>query len=694
MPTEENKRARLLFKRSTVAGSRPTPSDLELGEFAVNLVDKKIFTKDMHTGKIVTVNEAAYIKIENQDLPYTTLEEAFIALNKCSEAIRRPAIVYPYSGAVDVKKETKLEGDTYLNKFGIDRSHRQFQVDIEGGDFSNPILDIEVNSDVFYTSDSFELPNKDSLIFRIRDVAVNGDYSQWSCVSRFTPSRTEIVRPILEVEDAPNNVNSDPLLTTTGFNVSGGSDIHISTDWRISRGTTVVWENLGDAFDKTSVRVPSGILAPNESYVFQVRFNGNDYSSAWAMVSANTRLSFVATPIIVSPKSEADNFVGKLVADIPYQPDMVRWELATDSTFTNIVASYEGMSYFHEWTPDYGNYGYEKNTLYARVKHRVEGYWSYWSSIVVFTTVNTTIFNPIISVNSGLTKVGKSPVISTVEMRYEGGNVTHSATDWRIMQGETEIWKESNSSLLTSISVPSGVLAESSTYTIEVRHIGSNGLASEWSSLVVSTASTFVPNPIEVGGSLLADEEYNITANIIADTSGISQVEWQAAPTNGFFSPFDSSTSNTNFTDWTPSIDEVGLAGKNVFVRVRYKVDGFWSKYYEISFRVKDINPITPIISVEGIETGSIVATIPYMELSNINVTDDTLSTEWEIITNNTIVWALESSTELEEIEATPSYVFAANTQYTIRARNQSLNYGYSEWSEFTFTTPAEFTAV
>jgi hypothetical protein len=35
-------------KRSNSAGSQPAPTDLEEGELAVNLADRKLYTKDTH----------------------------------------------------------------------------------------------------------------------------------------------------------------------------------------------------------------------------------------------------------------------------------------------------------------------------------------------------------------------------------------------------------------------------------------------------------------------------------------------------------------------------------------------------------------------------------------------------------------------------------------------------------------------
>lgn len=49
---------KIILKKSAVSGKIPLPSDLEVGELAVNLVDKKFYTKNP-SGEVVEVGGAA-----------------------------------------------------------------------------------------------------------------------------------------------------------------------------------------------------------------------------------------------------------------------------------------------------------------------------------------------------------------------------------------------------------------------------------------------------------------------------------------------------------------------------------------------------------------------------------------------------------------------------------------------------------
>lgn len=46
---------RIILKRSNVSGKRPTSSDLEAGELAINLADKALYSKT-ESGEIIRLN--------------------------------------------------------------------------------------------------------------------------------------------------------------------------------------------------------------------------------------------------------------------------------------------------------------------------------------------------------------------------------------------------------------------------------------------------------------------------------------------------------------------------------------------------------------------------------------------------------------------------------------------------------------
>ena len=59
----------LKFKRSSVAGKEPLPTDIEAGEIAVNLEDAKIFSRK-ETGEVITLNPDVNQITQNLTLPF------------------------------------------------------------------------------------------------------------------------------------------------------------------------------------------------------------------------------------------------------------------------------------------------------------------------------------------------------------------------------------------------------------------------------------------------------------------------------------------------------------------------------------------------------------------------------------------------------------------------------------------------
>ena len=125
--------------------------------------------------------------------------------------------------------------------------------------------------------------------------------------------------PTLTVEGDPDEVPEQPTLTTTAFATSpADEDTHQDTDWQILDGTsTVVWESLADASNKTSITVPADTLAENTQYTFRVRHRGTTYGeSAWASVVATTIEVFdMYTDDFIGEAREGGFFAGRMNPD-------------------------------------------------------------------------------------------------------------------------------------------------------------------------------------------------------------------------------------------------------------------------------------------------------------------------------------------------------------------------------------------
>ena len=208
------------------------------------------------------------------------------------DIVRTPVLIAPLTGATGVSPQPTLEADGYANIYGFSRDYREFQVDLDTGDFSTPLWSAQADADttVVGVTLAFNTGHK----WRCRDVAIDGTAGRWSSVAVFSTGAVSIARPTLTVDGSPDDVGETPLLETSAFSVIGGSDTHLNTDWQVMDDQlAVIWESMADAANKLSIAVPSGILQEMSTYTFRVRHRGTTYGvSPWHTVVATTRAEF------------------------------------------------------------------------------------------------------------------------------------------------------------------------------------------------------------------------------------------------------------------------------------------------------------------------------------------------------------------------------------------------------------------
>jgi len=98
----------------------------------------------------------------------------------------------------------------------------------------------------------------------------------------FVKSASFINPPQLFIDGAPDNVATEPTLTTSEFAIfGGGSDTHASTDWEVVRtsDSTIVFSSIGDTANLTSIDVTPA-LDNSEEYLFRVRHNGTNLGAS------------------------------------------------------------------------------------------------------------------------------------------------------------------------------------------------------------------------------------------------------------------------------------------------------------------------------------------------------------------------------------------------------------------------------
>lgn len=216
--------------------------------------------------------------------------------------------------------------------------------------------------------------------------------------------------------------------------------------------------------------------------------------------------SAVVTPTIISPINGATNIPTSVTlqatafATAPIGLDTQlnsQWQLARDAGFTDIVdggiVNSGNMLVFTASnlprnTQIYARVRYEGNTLGL----------SAYSPTITFLTTNQQINRPTVSIVGSAVDVNATPTFnSSAFSTTPAGSDTHVASTWVIRRADDDsvVWQLNNSSTnRTSVTIPNGVLATSTTYTIEVQHIGGFGSSMFSEKLTFTTAATFVPD--------------------------------------------------------------------------------------------------------------------------------------------------------------------------------------------------------
>lgn len=225
-----------------------------------------------------------------------------------------------------------------------------------------------------------------------------------------------------------------------------------------------------------------------------------------ANASVDRPLSFTATSSAFGVSSGSDTH------------EMSDWQIATDSGFSNVVASsLASVTDLTSWNVT----GLSFNTDYfIRVRHKgVTQGWSPWSTTSMFKTqVNTaTLGTPNITAPaSGATVIATNFTITASAFTVTNGSDTHLSTDWQIASdvGFTNIVKQSISNTTNKTSIGSsqlGNLVSGTVYYVRTRYRGTLVGYTGWSNPVMFTAQNAVITSIAIynGGSPLAAVEMN-----------------------------------------------------------------------------------------------------------------------------------------------------------------------------------------
>lgn len=222
--------------------------------------------------------------------------------------IQKPEITNPVNQSVDNNVGIIIEGSLYSPLYTNDeRLYREFEIDLDSGDFSNPQRSIQIDSDNSNPLDPTLDPDE-TYKARIRDVSVNGTVSEYSNVVVFTTVNVTVDTPTVTIKTfgPQNQVDETPEISaTSAFSVTGDTDTHESTDWEIVRtsDSAVVFSSFNDTSNLTSITVPEGFVEDgNTEYIFKARYRGTTYgASDYGSVTATTLQDFDGLNYIGQP---------------------------------------------------------------------------------------------------------------------------------------------------------------------------------------------------------------------------------------------------------------------------------------------------------------------------------------------------------------------------------------------------------
>ena len=427
---------------------------------------------------------------------------------EASTLVVKPEIITPTEGAVNVASLPTLQASAFKCLLTTEtRLHREFELNTVTPDAS--VVTKQVNADSV-TLDSRLSPTT-QYKWRCRDVTNNGLKSAWTSWTNFTTAQGQTVTtPTITLkgyQDSPTDILSGLTIEGSAFAVSEGEDTHKATSWSIANkiGTrSNVWESLNDAVNKTSVIVPEGTLEKGTAYTLTVIYHGTAaYDSAPAVVEFTTSNDFgtVNAPTLTvegGPNTvyETPTLTGGAFSNTrdPDIHDMTDWQILDSS----------GVSTIYESLNDGVNKNFivvpaeklQVSTAYkARVRYHGAKYgWSAYttvdfSTVAAFNVVNT----PTITVQGAPSNVKETPVLTGTA--FGGINVTHKSTDWKILKADdnTEVWKsESDTTNLTSIKVPKGILQVSTAYIFQVRYNANESVSSAWAQTTAICAASFI----------------------------------------------------------------------------------------------------------------------------------------------------------------------------------------------------------
>ena len=242
----------------------------------------------------------------------------------------------------------------------------------------------------------------------------------------------------------------------------------------------------------------------------------------------------ILQPIITSPANGTVDYIGSITSTYSTSEnfvgvqDWVRWEVSTDENFTTLINSYEGSDNLINWTPAIGGLLY-LTTIYVRTKQGSGNYLSAWSEVISFTTPNTFVATPTLTVEGSPNNVTLTPLLTGSAFNVYNGVDTHISTDWQVLKASDSsvVW-ESIGDTVNKTSIKTGDLVGNTAYIFKMRYKGAIYRYSQWAQVTAKTKITigiqgkkgFGVAPTDLPFAVLGLAEMTGTNDITSDNYG------------------------------------------------------------------------------------------------------------------------------------------------------------------------------
>lgn len=223
-----------------------------------------------------------------------------------AQAVGTPSILSPSSGATDVGIPVSLLATPFTPYPTGSDTHKWSDWRIKN--LAGTVIWESLNDTVNKTNITVPTASLSPNTQYFAEVRYTGNVlgsSSYSSANQFTTSAVSIVRPsVLTPSNGATGINATPTFTSSAFTtIPTGSDTHASSNWRVKDTSTgtVVWSSLNDTVNKTSITVPSGILAVSKEYSVEVQYLGSILpASQWSVVTTFTTAATFAYDRYVS----------------------------------------------------------------------------------------------------------------------------------------------------------------------------------------------------------------------------------------------------------------------------------------------------------------------------------------------------------------------------------------------------------